>query len=89
MRRTQLFMTAILLAAPAPLLAQSDVTASGAAADQRGDDDGNPRTGLLGLIGLIGLFGLMRREPNIHVDARRSRDRQTSSGGSDGGSSST
>lgn len=69
MRRTQIFMAAILLAAPAPLLAQ-DVTAPDAA-EQRDDDDGNPRTGLLGLLGLIGLFGLMRREPSIHVDARR------------------
>jgi MYXO-CTERM domain-containing protein len=69
MRRTQIFMAAILLAAPAPLLAQ-DATAADAA-EQRDDNEGNPRTGLLGLIGLIGLFGLMRREPSIHVDARR------------------
>ena len=69
MRRIQILMAAILLAAPSPLLAQ-DVTAD-QAAEQRDDDDGNPRTGLLGLIGLLGLFGLMRREPSIHVDARR------------------
>ena len=68
MRRTQIFMAAILLAAPTPLLAQDAPAAD--AAEQR-DDDGNPRTGLLGLIGLLGLFGLMRREPSIHVDARR------------------
>lgn len=79
MRRTQVLIAAILLAAPAPLLAQSDANDSDdAAQSQRNDDNGNPRTGLLGLLGLIGLFGLMRREPNIHVDARRR-------GGSDSG----
>ena len=72
MRRTQILIAAILLAAPAPLLAQ-DAPAAGAA-EQRDDNDGNPRIGLLGLIGLIGLFGLMRREPSIHVDARRRGD---------------
>ena len=69
MRRTPMFIAAILLAAPAPLVAQGAATAD--SAEQRDDNDGNPRTGLLGLIGLIGLFGLMRREPSIHVDARR------------------
>ena len=69
MRRSQIFIAAILLAAPAPLLAQ-DVPAADAT-EQRDDDDGNPRLGLLGLIGLLGLFGLMRREPSIHVDARQ------------------
>ncbi len=69
MRRTQIFMAAILLAAPAPLLAQDSGT--GDTTEQRDEDDGNSRTGLLGLIGLIGLFGLMRREPAIHVDARQ------------------
>jgi MYXO-CTERM domain-containing protein len=68
MRRTQMLMAAILLAVPAPLLAQD---AGPDTTEQRDDDDGNSRTGLLGLIGLIGLFGLMRREPAIHVDARR------------------
>jgi MYXO-CTERM domain-containing protein len=68
MRRTQIFIAAILLAAPAPLMAQDAPAAD--AAQQRDDNDGNPRIGLLGLIGLIGLFGLMRREPSIHVDAR-------------------
>ena len=69
MRRTQLVIAAVLLAAPAPLLAQ-DAAGTGTATQQR-EDGGNPRTGLLGLIGLVGLFGLMRREPAIHVDARR------------------
>ena len=34
------------------------------------DDDDFP-WGLLGLAGLAGLLGLKRREPDIHVDARR------------------
>jgi MYXO-CTERM domain-containing protein len=74
MRRTQVLMAAILLAAPAPLLAQSGTDND--TTEQRADDQGNPRTGLLGLLGLLGLFGLMRREPNIHFDARRSAGRQ-------------
>jgi MYXO-CTERM domain-containing protein len=78
MRRTRIFMAAILLAAPAPLLAQDP--GAGDATEQRDGDDGNSRTGLLGLIGLIGLFGLMRREPAIHVDARQ---RGTGPGGVD------
>ena len=79
MRRFQVFMAAILLAAPAPLLAQTSVNDDETAQQS---DDGNPRTGLLGLIGLIGLFGLMRREPNIHVDGRRSqRSGQPDAGG--------
>jgi MYXO-CTERM domain-containing protein len=72
MRRTQIFIAAILLTAPAPLMAQA--APAGDTTEQRDDDDGNPRIGLLGLIGLIGLFGLMRREPSIHVDARRRVD---------------
>ena len=72
MRRTQIFIAAILLAAPAPVLSQSAPAAD--TTEQRSDDDGNPRLGLLGLIGLLGLFGLMRREPSIHVDARRGSD---------------
>jgi MYXO-CTERM domain-containing protein len=70
MRRTQVLMAAILLATPAPMLAQSGVNDTDETVEQT-DDDGNPRTGLLGLLGLLGLFGLMRGEPNIHVDARR------------------
>ena len=71
MRRTTIFMTAMLLAAPSPILAQDSGT--GDAVEQRDSDDGNSRVGLLGLIGLVGLFGLMRREPSIHVDARERR----------------
>jgi MYXO-CTERM domain-containing protein len=80
MRRTQIFMAAILLAAPAPLLAQDSGTAD--TTEQRDGDDGNSRTGLLGLLGLIGLFGLMRREPSIHVDARQRSGGPNAGGGS-------
>ena len=69
MRRTQIFIAAFLLAAPASVLAQSAPAPD--AAQQQDDNDGNPRLGLLGLIGLLGLFELMRREPSIHVDARQ------------------
>ena len=75
MRRTTLFVAAALLAAPASGLAQDRLTdaavASVAAEVGEEEDDGNSRLGLLGLLGLAGLLGLMRREPDIHVDARR------------------
>ena len=56
MRRTQIFIAAFLLATPAPLLAQNAPDAD--ATEQRGDDDGNPRLGLLGLIVALGVSGL-------------------------------
>jgi MYXO-CTERM domain-containing protein len=37
----------------------------------RDDDEDEFPWGLLGLLGLAGLAGLRRREPDIHVDARR------------------
>ena len=78
MRRLRLFVAAALLVAPAPLIAQDvlDDTSDAAVADgQRDDDDGNSRLGLLGLMGLAGLMGLIRREPDIHVDARGDKRR--------------
>ena len=83
MRRTRIFLAATFLALPAPLIAQ-DAVGTGDATEQRGDDGGNPRTGLLGLLGLIGLFGLMRREPNIHVDARRRAGNESGTAGEPG-----
>ena len=76
MRRPMILAAAALLALPAPLAAHemsaaTAVAAAGAAND--GDDEGNPRLGLLGLLGLAGLLGLFRKEPDIHVDARRGR----------------
>lgn len=76
MHRMTLLLAAALLAAPAPALAQDVLTESdgGVSDSQReDDDDGNSRLGLLGLLGLAGLLGLMRREPDIHVDARRDK----------------
>ena len=74
MRPTTLFVAAALLAAPVQAFAQAVENDGSAASAQRDDDDdGNPRLGLLGLLGLAGLLGLMRREPDIHVDARRDK----------------
>ena len=75
MRPIKLILAASLLAMPAPLLAQiedsGEIEVDGN--EQDGDDDGNSRLGLLGLLGLAGLLGLKRREPDIHVDARRDK----------------
>ena len=78
MRRTNALLMALLVAFAPPAYAQMD-SADGSIQDQsldrNADDEGNPRLGLLGLWGLAGLLGLIRRERNIHVDARReSRD---------------
>ena len=80
MRPVTVFVAAALLAAPAQAIAQdvaADTAGPAAAETQRDDDDGNPRLGLLGLLGLAGLLGLIRREPDIHVDARRDRKADT------------
>ena len=75
MRPTTLFLAAALAAAPASAIAQdtNDIVYSDTQREDR-DDDGNSRLGLLGLLGLAGLLGLFRREPDIHVDARRGKD---------------
>jgi MYXO-CTERM domain-containing protein len=70
MRLKPLFVAAALLTAPVQALAQDVENDGSTATEQRDDDEGNPRLGLLGLLGLAGLLGLMRREPDIHVDAR-------------------
>ena len=72
MRPMTMFVAAALLTAPVQVLAQ-DVLNDDSAAEREDDDGGNPRIGLLGLLGLAGLLGLMRREPDIHVDARRDK----------------
>jgi len=38
---------------------------------EREDDDDGFDWGLLGLLGLAGLLGLRKKEPDVHVDARR------------------
>ena len=74
MRPMTIFVAAALLAAPVQVLAQDVQNDGSTAGEQRDDgDEGNPRLGLLGLLGLAGLLGLMRREPDIHVDARRDK----------------
>jgi MYXO-CTERM domain-containing protein len=80
MRKLQIILAAACLASPMPLLAQSG---SDQIIGRENDDEGeNPRLGLLGLLGLAGLLGLYRREPDIHVDARRDKSGETISSGS-------
>ena len=75
MRPTTIFLAASLLGVPAPVIAQVSDTGEVEVAEneRQDDDDGNSRLGLLGLLGLAGLLGLRRREPDIHVDARRGK----------------
>ena len=73
MRRTMLFFAAALLTPPAQAIAQENDAGEVDIGDGREEDDGNSRLGLLGLLGLAGLLGLKRREPDIHVDARRDK----------------
>jgi MYXO-CTERM domain-containing protein len=72
MRPTTIILAAALVAAPVQAFAQGTTNDIVYGDTQReDDDDGNPRLGLLGLLGLAGLLGLFRREPDIHLDARR------------------
>ena len=73
MRPTTLFLAAALLTAPVQLVAQPANSDEIEISDTEEGDDGNSRLGLLGLLGLAGLLGLRRREPDIHVDARRDK----------------
>ena len=71
MRRFLIPLAAACLAVPAPASAQDSIDSATTLEQDDRDDGGNPRLGLLGLLGLAGLLGLFRREPDIHVDARR------------------
>ena len=71
MRPMIYFLAATLLTPPAQAFAQSNSADEVDIGDARQNDDGNSKLGLLGLLGLAGLLGLKRREPDIHVDARR------------------
>jgi MYXO-CTERM domain-containing protein len=72
MRAPMLFLAAVLMTAPVQAIAQvNDTEVEVGNADKK--DDGNSRLGLLGLLGLAGLLGMLRREPDIHVDARRDK----------------
>ena len=71
MRRIVIPLAAACIALPTPASAQDSIDSASTLEQQDGDDGGNPRLGLLGLLGLAGLLGLFRREPDIHLDARR------------------
>jgi MYXO-CTERM domain-containing protein len=73
MRPTLLFLAAALLSPPAQAIAQSNYSGEVDVGDQQQDHGDTSRLGLLGLLGLVGLLGLRRREPDIHVDARREK----------------
>ena len=73
MRLTMLFLAAAFLVPPAQAVTQSNVTDEVDVGYGNEGDDGNSKLGLLGLLGLAGLLGLKRREPDIHVDARRDK----------------
>lgn len=73
MSPTRLLLAALLLTAPAQSIAQSNYSDEVDIGDNQSGDDGNSKLGLLGLLGLAGLLGLKRREPDIHVDARRDK----------------
>ena len=71
MRPTLILLAAALLSPPAQAIAQSNYSGEVDVADGQGHD--TSKLGLLGLLGLVGLLGLRRREPDIHVDARREK----------------
>jgi hypothetical protein len=72
-RPTILLLAAAFLASPAHGFVQLNDTGEVDIGDSQRDLGGNSRVGLLGLLGLAGLLGLKRREPDIHVDARREK----------------
>lgn len=75
MRVAMLFLAAAVLTPVTQAIAQSNDSGEVDVGNGQRNDDGSSKLGLLGLLGLAGLFGLKRREPDIHVDARRDRDR--------------
>jgi MYXO-CTERM domain-containing protein len=71
MRPIIFFVALTVLAPSTQAMAQTNSADEIDVGDTRGDD--NSKLGLLGLLGLAGLLGLKRREPDIHVDARRDK----------------
>jgi MYXO-CTERM domain-containing protein len=71
MRPTILFLALAASTPPAQAIAQSNSVDEVDVGDTRHND--SSKLGLLGLLGLAGLLGLRRREPDIHVDARRDK----------------
>jgi MYXO-CTERM domain-containing protein len=74
MRLAMLFLTAVVLTPASQAMAQSNDTGEVDVGDAQQHHNGNSKLGLLGLLGLAGLLGLKRREPDIHVDARRPKE---------------
>jgi MYXO-CTERM domain-containing protein len=75
MRQAILFVAAVMLTPATQVIAQSNNFGEVDVGDDQSNDNGNSKFGLLGLLGLGGLLGLKRRDPDIHVDARRNQDR--------------
>jgi MYXO-CTERM domain-containing protein len=74
MRVTTLFLAAAFLTPASQAMAQSNANDEVDIIDgQQDDGDDNSKLGLLGLLGLAGLLGLKRKEPDIHIDARRDK----------------
>ena len=70
--RPMIFFLALTVLTPATeAMAQTNSADEIDVGDTRHDDNDTSKLGLLGLLGLAGLLGLKRREPDIHVDARR------------------
>ena len=72
MRLMLLFVAAAVLAPATEAVAQSNYADEVDVRDAPQGND-NSKLGLLGLLGLAGLLGLRRREPDIHVNARRDK----------------
>ena len=73
MRPTLIFLAVAVLAPPAQAIAQSNYSDEVDVGNGHDEDNDSSKLGLLGLLGLGGLLGLRRREPDIHVDARRDK----------------
>ena len=72
--RPMIFFLALAVLTPATeVMAQTNSADEIDVGDTRDGDSDSSKLGLLGLLGLAGLLGLKRREPDIHVDARRDK----------------
>jgi hypothetical protein len=61
---------AALAAVATPGITQAAVNGAGTTYE-REDDDDDFDWGWLGILGLAGLLGLKKKDPDVHVDARR------------------
>ena len=71
MRALVMAVAAAALSVPASAATQNVGTTDQTYGEPRENDDKDFPWGLLGLLGLAGLLGMKKREPDIHVDARR------------------